>query len=663
MKILKAVKQKYAVVGSIIDYSLQVTNNNTTKLNDIILSDTLAGELEFVLNSIRVGMEAFPNANIITGVNIGSLEVGESKLVAFKAKVLSNFITPVRNIAEGRYTYITEEYKMELGIDKSNEAQISLFNPLINIKKKANKDFVMTGDQLDYTVTLTNNGDLNTQNVIFRDNLPDEVMLVQGTFKINGQQINQVEIEKGINVGNIARAATTTVEYTVKLVDTECKGWMNNQAYVKFNYIFPNNEIGEAESQKGEVGSFAVTRIEQLVVEKLPYETEASVGDIIEYTLQAINLGQNTLEDVILLDRLHEQLQFLQGSIKVDEQPMPEGNIITGIHIGEINVDQVKTVTFKVKVLSGNAKTIFNTAEGMYKYKVKDEKEQKTCTESMPAKVNVSYPHLEVKKIANKDFAVLNEEITYTVNIQNDGDLNAYNVILKDELPKEVVLIPGSFSVNGCVVQEIEIEKGINIGTIFIEESAEITYKVCVRGTNCQGYIKNKAFVIFNYNLPNGKMGEMSTTQEDTGNCAMVMLAISNFKQFSIESYLTIVDKKPCIETINTLTGSIDILNFHLIETPKITSEEGQKLTGYKLIIRGALQLVIEYTALEEQQSVHSAQYAVPFSTFIVLPACYEVGSRLEIEGVVEDIFYKGLDIRNFFANTSVLINAKILGC
>ena len=72
---------------------------------------------------------------------------------------------------------------------------------------------------------------------------------------------------------------------------------------------------------------------------------------------------------------------------------------------------------------------------------------------------------------------------------------------------------------------------------------------------------------------------------------------------------------------------------------------------------------MIEYTALEATQSVHSAHYSIPFSTFVVLPEDYIVGSKLDVEGMVEDIYYNSTDIRNFFQNTTAMINVKILMC
>nr|ABH03027.1 hypothetical protein [Clostridium taeniosporum] len=105
------------------------------------------------------------------------------------------------------------------------------------------------------------------------------------------------------------------------------------------------------------------------------------------------------------------------------------------------------------------------------------------------------------------------------------------------------------------------------------------------------------------------------------------------------------------------------ILECHVISTPSIISNEGQILSGYKLIVRGVLEELVEYTSATEEQSVHSAHYSIPFSSFLILPSTYVVGSKIDIEGKVEDIYYKKIDSRCFFKNITILINAKIMSC
>lgn len=93
--------------------------------------------------------------------------------------------------------------------------------------------------------------------------------------------------------------------------------------------------------------------------------------------------------------------------------------------------------------------------------------------------------------------------------------------------------------------------------------------------------------------------------------------------QMYIPETLKIPSQKPDIETINSIDISADIIKQQVIVTPVSTAEnlEGKSLSGRKLIVEGVLCQKIEYTAALSQQSVHSAHFYVPFSSYIVVPA------------------------------------------
>ncbi|MBW4829552.1 MAG: DUF3794 domain-containing protein, partial [Clostridiaceae bacterium] len=108
----------------------------------------------------------------------------------------------------------------------------------------------------------------------------------------------------------------------------------------------------------------------------------------------------------------------------------------------------------------------------------------------------------------------------------------------------------------------------------------------------------------------------------------------------------------------NTLVD-IEIINTKVIKTPVSTSLEGQKLTGFKLIVEGMLNQKVEYIACDKEQSVHAAHFRVPFSTFIVLPENYVEGTNVEVEAIVEDIYSQLIDKRTVFKNITFMILAK----
>ncbi|MBN8193283.1 DUF3794 domain-containing protein [Bacillus sp. NTK074B] len=138
----------------------------------------------------------------------------------------------------------------------------------------------------------------------------------------------------------------------------------------------------------------------------------------------------------------------------------------------------------------------------------------------------------------------------------------------------------------------------------------------------------------------------------------------NNFTEISIPEVLTVPYQKPDIETIDKVFVQVKILSKRVIETPSsggLENEEGTILTGYKLIVEGVLKQKVVYTALNEVQSVHSAHFNVPFSTFIVLPATATLEDHYCIESCVEDVFVKALNPREIFKNVTLFLRAKLL--
>ena len=131
------------------------------------------------------------------------------------------------------------------------------------------------------------------------------------------------------------------------------------------------------------------------------------------------------------------------------------------------------------------------------------------------------------------------------------------------------------------------------------------------------------------------------------------------FKQFNVEENLCLPCQKPDIEQIVKVMAEVVIKSTRVIKTPKAISLEGQKLTGWKLIIEGEVKQKIEYVADEPEQSVHAAHFNVPFSTFIVLPEHFKIGTPIDVTGYIEDIFVQQLNKRCMFKNITILLDAE----
>lgn len=104
----------------------------------------------------------------------------------------------------------------------------------------------------------------------------------------------------------------------------------------------------------------------------------------------------------------------------------------------------------------------------------------------------------------------------------------------------------------------------------------------------------------------------------------------------------------------------MDILDLtEYIQGENIPNSECTNLTGRKLIIEGLLKQKIIYTAAVDEQSIHSASFVIPFSTFIIIEKDTPLSQKFRITPYVEDIFAYRLSERSVFKNTTIFIKAS----
>lgn len=144
------------------------------------------------------------------------------------------------------------------------------------------------------------------------------------------------------------------------------------------------------------------------------------------------------------------------------------------------------------------------------------------------------------------------------------------------------------------------------------------------------------------------------------------------FTQLSIPETLIIPQPKPNMEQLLSVTVDAVVESMKLIETPIAKSNEGQNLSGCKLIIELRLREKVKYVADEPTQSVHAAHYDnVLKSIFIIVP-CEVNGvpireyfrrKRIVITPYIEDIYAEMIDKRTIFKNITIFVDANILTC
>lgn len=142
------------------------------------------------------------------------------------------------------------------------------------------------------------------------------------------------------------------------------------------------------------------------------------------------------------------------------------------------------------------------------------------------------------------------------------------------------------------------------------------------------------------------------------------------FTQIAVNERLLIPQPKPDMEQLLSITVDTSIESIKIIDTPIALSNEGQYLSGCKLVIELKIKEKIKYVADEPTQTVHAAHYENLLKSIFIIVPCEVNGistkellnkKKVVITPYIEDIYGEMIDKRTIFKNIIIFIDVKFL--
>ncbi len=264
-------------------------------------------------------------------------------------------------------------------------------------------------DPIEYRLTVSNEGSGTARNVRISSDLPDGMRTLDG------------QTELMMNIGNLS--AGQSVDRTIR-ARVDKPGKFAAQAHARAD--------GNLKAESREVSTFVRTPV--LVVTKEGPDVRY-VGRPIEYTITVANTGDMAAENTLIEDTLAAGTEF----VKASGNPQREGNSISW-SLGTLQPGDKKQV--KVTVRPGSIGRVSSVATATA-YCAEDRAGASTMVKGIPAIL------LEV--IDMEDPIELDSNVTYLINVTNQGSANGTGIQIVAELPEEMSYVSSRGPTNAQV--------------------------------------------------------------------------------------------------------------------------------------------------------------------------------------------------------------------
>lgn len=248
------------------------------------LSVRILDENSQVLYSAPLGVLIPPNVNAPEWKQIGTV-INSQENTSLTVEFLSEGPEVIGN------DYAIDDVAFQ-------EILIREFTPV----KTSSVSSVSIGENVEYTVTLTNTCTNPLTDITFRDLVPEGLDFVPGSVTVNGTQIPAADPNAGFTIPNIPGGQTATVTFLALAESVPAQNPTLNQAVVNYSYTPVEGGIpAEFEVESNEVPVLVTGTLADLSVTKTG-STTIQQGQRLTYTLTVTNAGPSSAENVVLTD-------------------------------------------------------------------------------------------------------------------------------------------------------------------------------------------------------------------------------------------------------------------------------------------------------------------------------------------------------------------------
>ena len=420
-------------------FTITVTNTGTIGATGVVVEDLLPAGLTFVSSTPSQGSYVSG-----TGVwTVGAIGIGGNATLAITATATGN--GAVTNTAE-----VTAAAETDLDSTPDNQnaqeddqasSQVTISQNIdLSLTKTVNDNTPTSGQQITFTLTVSNAGPDSATGVVVEDILPAGLTFVSSTPS-QGSYVSGTGIW---TVGGINSGANATLQIVATVATIGAKtntAEVTDADQTDIDSTLDNN-VGTEDDQ----ASVTVTpEVADLSITKTVDDNTPDRNQNVVFTITVSNGGPQAGTGIQVTDLLPAGMTFVSSTPS-------QGSYVSGTGIwtvGTINSGANATLTITATTATIGAKT--NTAEitDVDQFDSDSTPNNQVGTEDDQASVVVTpnVADLSITKTVDDNTPNRNQNVTFTITLTNGGPIGATGVTVTDLLPAGLTFVSATPSV------------------------------------------------------------------------------------------------------------------------------------------------------------------------------------------------------------------------
>ena len=452
--------------GELLTYTLTIFNAGPSYAKNVVVTDAVTSDL---LN-VEYSIDDITWQPWLGSYTIGSMDYYESVTLHIRGTVSSATIGTIINTA------VVKSDTPDPNTLNNTRQITTIVNSYIDlvITKNADKELVVPGDTLTYTLSVTNNGPSDAQDVAISDYVPSHIINAQ--YSDNGG-MNWHSWSGYYYLGTLVSGDSFSLMIR-GTVSHDASENLINSAIVSSSTPDLNTLHNNA------VEITQVFTNANLTINKIGPSTPVYPGQQITYTIVVKNNGPDNAHNVTITDSLQDELSNEEFSLDagITWQPWTGSYVI-----GTLNNGFVIPILIRGTVIPKASGIITNIAS------VTSDPPDPNATDNSTTVTTtvVSATDLSAKIRVSSTQALPGESLMYTITITNNGPTAAENAVLTSKIPAYLTNVEYSL---GDEFIWYPWNNSLNLGTMENGDSINMF----IRGTinpDASGQINNTAVV------------------------------------------------------------------------------------------------------------------------------------------------------------------------